>query len=82
MMGKGKYLSKITIPANFLGPIAYDFKFSFGIHNVRMLEPAEGISYKVNVEQTGDYNNAYGGQYSAGLICPILRWEIIDDTIA
>ena len=82
MMGKGKYLSKITIPANFLGPIAYDFKFSFGIHNVRMLEPTEGISYKVNVEQTGDYNNAYGGQYSAGLICPILRWEIIDDTIA
>ena len=78
MMEKGRYVSRITIPANFLAPIAYDFKFSFGIHNLRMLEPMEGISYRINVEPTGAYNKSYDGQYTEGQISPILQWEIID----
>ncbi|HLA58619.1 MAG TPA: polysaccharide ABC transporter ATP-binding protein [Puia sp.] len=75
-LDSGKYLSRITIPANLLAPISYDFKFLFGIHNVRMMEPKEGISFRINVEQTGRYNNGYSGQYSVGMICPVFQWEI------
>lgn len=75
-LSAGHYKSTMTIPANFLAPVAYDFRFLFGIHNVRMMHPADGISLRVNVEQTGSYNKTYNGQYTAGMICPVLSWKI------
>jgi lipopolysaccharide transport system ATP-binding protein len=72
----GEYRSRLLVPANFLAPISYDFRFLFGVHNVRMMEPAEGITLRINVEQTGRYNRAYSGQYTAGVICPSMNWEI------
>ena len=72
----GKYISSVIIPANLLAPIAYDFNFMFGIHNIRMVQPTEGVSFRINVEQTGVYNLAYNGQYTAGIICPTLSWKI------
>lgn len=72
----GRYISSLTIPTNFLAPITYDFRFLFGIHNVRMMQPAEGVSLRVSVEHTGLYNRAYNGQYTAGMICPVLPWSI------
>ena len=75
-MEAGHYVSRMTIPANFLAPISYEFKLLFGIHGVRMMEPTEGISFRINVEQTGLYNRAYNGQHTAGMICPVLKWEI------
>ena len=75
-LNSGSYKSKVAIPANLLGPHSYDFKFYFGVHNVRMMEPVEGISFRIHVEQTGHYNKAYGGQYTAGLLCPSLSWEV------
>ena len=71
----GKYSSKIIIPPDFLAPVVYDVRILFGIHTVRMLEPAEGITFRLNVEQTGKYNKSYSGQYTAGKICPIMNWE-------
>ncbi len=76
-MNTGEYLSRLTIPANLLAPIPYEFKFHFGIHNVRMMEPTEGVAFAVNVEQTGAYNKGYGGLHTAGVISPVLPWEII-----
>ncbi len=75
-MEKGIYKSVVTVPANFLAPLSYDFKFSFGVHNVRMMQPIDGIQLRVNVEQTGLYNKAYNGQYTSGMICPLMHWEI------
>jgi hypothetical protein len=75
-MDSSKYVSKIKIPADFLAPIAYELRLLFGIHTIRMLPPGDGISIKINVEQSSSYNNAYGGQYTAGKICPSIPWEI------
>lgn len=71
---RGRYISRVTIPPDFLAPIPYDFKLQFGIHNVRMMEPVEGISFRLNIEQSGRYNKSYHGQYTAGLLCPVLHW--------
>lgn len=75
-MEPSKYISKVTIPANFLAPISYELRLLFGIHNIRMLPPGDTITIKINVEQNSTYNNAYGGQYTAGKICPSIPWEI------
>jgi lipopolysaccharide transport system ATP-binding protein len=72
----GEYVSSLIIPEDLLAPITYEFRFRFGIHNVRMVEPVEGVSFKIKVEQTGNYNRGYSGQYTEGIICPVLDWEI------
>lgn len=72
----GNYRSSITIPANLLAPLAYDFRFLFGIHDVRMMQPVDGVMLRVNVEHTGIYNRAYNGSYTKGMICPIMDWKI------
>ncbi|HZB15305.1 MAG TPA: polysaccharide ABC transporter ATP-binding protein [Chryseolinea sp.] len=75
-LDRGIYISSLTLPANILAPISYDFKFQFGLHNVRMMEPEEGISLRINVDHTGLYNLTYNGQYTAGMISPVMKWEI------
>jgi len=75
-MEPGKYISTIRIPANLLAPIMYDCRFLFGFHNIRMCEPVNGIILRINVEQTGIYNKAYSGQYTAGKFCPVIPWTI------
>lgn len=76
-MEPGSYVSRIRIPANLLAPINYDLHLLFGIHNIRMLQPIDGIRIRINVDQTGSYNQAYAGLYSAGRLCPSLLWEIL-----
>ncbi len=76
MFEPGTYQSKLTIPADFFAPLAYDFRFQFGIHNVRMLEPTEGVMLRLNFQQDGNYNKAYHGQYTSGLISPSFPWLI------
>lgn len=73
---KGKYRSVLSIPANFLAPISYELKFWFGIHKVRMMEPTEGVTMKIAVENTGNYNLTYSGLYSTGMICPKMDWNV------
>lgn len=72
----GHYKSTLVIPPNLLASVSYDFVFFFGIHGVRMIEPVEGIRIRINVEHSGIYNKSYHGQYTAGLICPVLQWKI------
>jgi lipopolysaccharide transport system ATP-binding protein len=75
-MGPGRYLSKFTMPRDILAPLTYDLRIWFGIHTIRMLPPGDGINIRINVEQTGNYNRAYNGQYTAGRICIPFPWEI------
>lgn len=75
-LGPGLYKSILTIPANLLAPIQYDFKFFFGIHGIRMMAPEDGLPIRIKVSQSGQYNKAYNGQYTAGIICPVLSWKI------
>jgi lipopolysaccharide transport system ATP-binding protein len=75
-LARGSYRSTIIIPANLLAPVAYDFRFQFGIHKVRMMQPVEGVCLRVNVEHTGIYNRNYNGVYTTGKICPVLNWKI------
>ncbi|MDH4088843.1 MAG: ABC transporter ATP-binding protein [Cyclobacteriaceae bacterium] len=72
----GRHSSRLKLPSNFLAPIPYDFKLQFGIHNIRMMEPAEGFVFGINIEHSGTYNKAYHGQHTAGLICPVFPWTI------
>ncbi len=72
----GKYSSRVTIPANLFAPVSYNFKLNFGIHNERMMEPVDGFTFRLNMEQSGTYNKAYHGQHTAGLICPVFPWKI------
>lgn len=76
VLGPGRYVSSVKLPADLLGPLSYTFKFLFGIHNIRMMHPAEGVSFRINVEPTGAYNQAYGGQFTAGMITPVFNWKI------
>ncbi|MBC7850816.1 MAG: ATP-binding cassette domain-containing protein [Chitinophagaceae bacterium] len=71
----GRYVSKIIIPPNILAPIIYDIKLLFGIHTIRMLPPHE-LVIRINVEQTGDYNKSYSGQFTGGKVCLSLPWTI------
>ncbi len=76
----GNYTSAVTIPNDILSPITYDLRFLFGIHAIRMVQPMEGVTIRIHVEQTGNYNKAYNGQYTDGKICLSLPWEIIKKT--
>jgi lipopolysaccharide transport system ATP-binding protein len=75
-MEPGIYTSRMVLPANLLAPITYDLRIMFGIHNIRMLPPGDGINIRINVEQTGTYNRSYGGMYTAGKVCPSIPWMI------
>jgi lipopolysaccharide transport system ATP-binding protein len=72
----GKYFSRVTIPSNLFAPVSYNFKLNFGIHNERMMEPVDGFTFRLNMEQSGTYNKAYHGQHTAGLLCPVFPWKI------
>lgn len=72
----GRYISRVTIPANLFAPISYNFKLQFGIHNERMIEPVDGFTFRLIMQQSGTYNKVYHGQYTAGLLCPVFPWKI------
>jgi lipopolysaccharide transport system ATP-binding protein len=73
----GRYTSRVVIPANILAPLSYDLRLLFGIHNIRMVQPEEGITIKIYVEQSGLYNIAYNGQFTDGKLCLSLPWSVI-----
>lgn len=76
VMEPGLYQSKVTVPADIFAPMSYDLRILFGIHNVRMVQPPEGITIRIHAEQTGMYNIAYNGQFTDGKICLSLPWQI------
>jgi lipopolysaccharide transport system ATP-binding protein len=70
----GRYVSRATIPADFLAPLLYELRFLAGIHYVRGLLP-QPICIPLNVEASGRVNQAYPGYKTPGRLAPLLAWE-------
>jgi lipopolysaccharide transport system ATP-binding protein len=74
MTENGRYVSKVSIPANLLAPVPYDLIFHSGIYNVRMCIP-DGIRVPVIVEASGTKNKAYVSDTHRGKLAPVLMWN-------
>lgn len=64
----GRYLSTFTIPANLLIDGNYRITITSGIHNIRMCKPIEGISFTLNVVETGMIKRKRFNQNDRGLV--------------
>ena len=71
---EGRYLSRVTIPGDFLAGRTYDLKVGAGIHNKRDILP-QPINIRLTVTALGNTNRAYVGYSSPGRIAPLLSWR-------
>ncbi len=71
---EGRYVSTVTIPADFLSGRTYDLKVGAGISNKREILP-QPINIRLNVTALGITNRAYPGYSSPGRIAPLLCWR-------
>lgn len=70
----GKYISKVQIPTNFLGPVKYILRISAAIHNVRSCT-GKGIKIPIDVVQDSTYIMEYPGEPFRGKLRCVLPWE-------
>ena len=70
----GVYRSTAVIPADFLAPRAYEFRFWAGIANVRAVMRAP-IRLIVGVDAAGVVNRAYPGYVTPGKLAPRIPWQ-------
>ena len=71
----GRYISRASIPANFLGGRPYDLEITAAIHRVRDCIPQPSpINLKLNVTAIGNVNSAYPGYVTPGKIAPLISW--------
>jgi lipopolysaccharide transport system ATP-binding protein len=73
-METGRYISKVSIPADFLSPLKYELVFHAGIHKVRWIIP-DGIRVAIDVASTGKFNVAYASEVNWGKLSPVLIWD-------
>jgi lipopolysaccharide transport system ATP-binding protein len=71
----GRYVSRATIPADFLSPIQYELRIGAGIHEVRNCIP-EMVRMPLTVVAVGMVNRAYPGYVSSGKLAPLIDWSI------
>lgn len=71
----GKYISRVQIPANFLGPTKYMLIIQSTIFNVRDCS-GDGIKVPLIVTQDGIYNKAYPNDTFRGKLGYALDWDI------
>lgn len=74
VVSPGKYVSKTSIPANFLGPTNYILMIHSTIHNVRNCS-GDGIKIPLSVFQDGIYNRAYPNDTFRGKFGYALPWS-------
>jgi lipopolysaccharide transport system ATP-binding protein len=70
----GAYISRVTLPANFLAPRPYTLRFLAGISGVRSLLP-EPLTVALSVRSQGIVNRAYPGYHSPAKLMPHLPWQ-------
>jgi len=70
----GRYLSRVVIPANFLGPVKYEIRVRSTIFNVRSCLPPLGVRLPLSVTLTGKYNRAYLSDTFRGKFALALTW--------
>ena len=71
----GKYVTKVSIPANILGPARYILILYSTIYNVRYCCGEDGIKIPLNVIQDGLYNRAYPNDTFRGKLGIALNWD-------
>ncbi|MCX6210383.1 MAG: ABC transporter ATP-binding protein [Bacteroidetes bacterium] len=64
----GTYQTTFTIPHNLLIDGTYKVVITSGIHNVRMCKPTEGISFTLNLVETGSLKRKRFTQNDRGLV--------------
>ena len=70
----GTYLSKLTIPSNFLNTTAYILNLDGGIFGVKSI--FKDVPFlKFNVIKAGGVANAFNERRN-GIIAPLLSWNI------
>lgn len=69
----GKYISRTSIPSNFLGPVNYILIIHSTIFNIRSCS-GDGIKIPLSVVQDGIYNNAYPSDTFRGKLGIVLKW--------
>jgi lipopolysaccharide transport system ATP-binding protein len=65
---KNSFRTTFTIPANLLIDGTYKITLTSGIHNVRMCKPIEGISFVLNIVETGMIKRKRFNQNDKGLV--------------
>ncbi len=71
----GRYVSKASIPKDFLAPRNYELRIRGTIYNVRIFEPKEGICTRFTVAKSGMSNRAYLSDPIRGKLAPFIKWE-------
>lgn len=74
VVSPGKYVSRTSIPANFLGPTNYILIIHSTIHNIRSCS-GDGVKIPLSVFQDGIYNMAYPNDTFRGKFGYALPWS-------
>jgi len=71
----GRYLSRATIPADFLANRSYELHINVGIHRVRTCIPQPSpVRFPLRVTGVGQVNRAYPGYSTPGKLAPLIPW--------
>jgi len=71
----GRYLSRATIPADFLANRSYELQINVGIHRVRTCIPQPSpVRFALRVTGVGQVNRAYPGYSTPGKLAPLIPW--------
>ncbi len=78
---QGRYISRATVPADFLASRRYELEFNVAIHRVRECIPQPSVlRVPVFVSGGGTVNRAYLGYNSPGKLAPLIPW--VNDLIS
>ena len=81
----GHYVSRATIPADFLAGRMYDVQIGAAIAKGRACIPQPSpVRIRLNVTGFGRVNRAYPGYVAAGKIAPLIPWhtEAVKEKVA
>ncbi len=73
-LAAGSYTSRLTIPANLLGPIPYKIRILAGINGGRRCMPLEEVFVPVQIEQTKPWHPDYPKVFLAK-VAPDMGWQ-------
>jgi lipopolysaccharide transport system ATP-binding protein len=75
-LAPGQYVSRAVIPANLLGPTAYDLVIGSTIYNVRHCLPSGPLRVRLHVENTAGTNRAYQILTFGAKLAPAVDWSV------
>lgn len=74
-MAKGKYVSRLKIPANLLIEGDYKIQLYAGIHDVRILNPTNGIVLNMSVIESGRIRRKRFDTVDQGILTLPVEWN-------